>query len=189
MAERKKRKRVTEPEALAIYLKLGERRSYRKLRKVCGDNGAMQPTFRTLVKWANEKDWKGKAEKYDADVAAGIVEAAVHQTVVEAADVLKALNRFSATALKRAAELAHGDVNMNALVDNAIKAFQQAEVMTGGVSDRTEAKNDQTVRLDAAAKKLEDDLAKRYGFEKGCEPENGDDAATGDEDSSPSLVH
>lgn len=137
-------RKATPQEALSIYLGMGSDRSLPAVRaKLGSDAGVEVPTARTFEEWSSKFGWVRAAEEFDAKAGARLV-ARTQTAVVRAGfDRVLSLTMLAQRCLDtaNAASLDPGDINaadIRALTSTAIEAIKTIEVLTGGVSDRTE---------------------------------------------------
>jgi hypothetical protein len=137
-------RKVTPQEALSLYLGLGAERSLTVLRQRLIDDASIEPVaLRTLADWSSRDGWVRAAEEFDAKASARLV-ARTQTAVVRAGfDRVMSLTMLAQRCLDlaNAATLDPSSLNaadIRSLASTAIEAIKSVEVLTGGVSDRTE---------------------------------------------------
>lgn len=141
-------------DALAVYLELGPGRSLAKVRAALDERYGKGPALGTLGAWSSEHKWVRQAKEYDARVAAAAIEKAESQAIdVRTAQIgaYEAALRMGTKVLEQAEKLfeeatdenggpfqVKSIADLNAIVDAIDKASKRLEVLSGGVSDRTE---------------------------------------------------
>jgi hypothetical protein len=130
--------KISEPEARVAYLAMGPSRSLAKLAATWPT--AIRASLTTAKAWSSKFGWSKLARAYDQRVATKVVEKVEAAQVKETVSAVLALEQFATGALLTAATR-FGEASVGELVDKAIDALKQYQVMTGGVSDRTMALN------------------------------------------------
>ncbi len=129
--------KLSREQGLNIYLGLGAGRSLRRVRLACGPD-AVSP--RTLDNWSKQDAWPARAKAHDAEVAAEAQRKVAKAQAAEQASTALCIETFVRAAFKRATELvakAETVKDLEAIIDKAVEAQKQLEVMEGRVSDRT----------------------------------------------------
>jgi hypothetical protein len=135
---------ITPGEALADYLAMGAERSISKLfRRYSESNLAKPPAEITLKWWSRRDHWVEQAREFDERVGRRLRARAETAAVKQSFNRVAALNAVAQRCLEVAAnsnvENATSATDIRALVAAAVDAIKLAEVLTGGVSDRTES--------------------------------------------------
>jgi hypothetical protein len=135
---------VSAGQALADYLAMGAERSISKLfRRYSESNLAKRPAEITLKWWSRRDHWVEEAREFDERVGrrlrARAETAAVKQSFDRIAALTAVARRCLDVAIHGELEKATTATDIRALVTAAIDAIKLTEVLTGGVSDRTES--------------------------------------------------
>ena len=135
---------VSAAQALADYLAMGAERSISKLfRRYSESNLAKPPAEITLKWWSRRDHWVEEAKEFDERVGRRLRARAETAAVRQSFNRVAALNAVAQRCLEVAAhsniENATSAADIRALVTAAVDAIKLAEVLTGGVSDRTES--------------------------------------------------
>ncbi len=134
-------------ECLQIYKMLGPHRSMPKIFQYLKNQGRKSPAVVTMKKWATKHNWKFHIDTYDREVANAAEARAKEEYGAVAAEEIGSL----ATQYRKAAnklirkiatkidglKLMDGS-QIKAAVEATVALSKAAEVMDGGVSDRTE---------------------------------------------------
>jgi len=142
---------ITPEQALAIYLEMGADRSIAKLHQRLTEIAPSAPVLRTLKSWSKSGDWVRKAAAHDAQVGKRLIDKVETAQVKEQWSVLQKLEAAIDIALdvenlRLAAGMASSKGDFAASLKAAVEAIKLREVMTGGVSERSESKSDITVK-------------------------------------------
>jgi hypothetical protein len=135
---------ISRDEALVLYLRIGGRRSLTRLhRHITETTPAAAVCLRTLKEWSRRYSWTRRAAEFDADAAHRLVERAQRDIVEEQFDRIRSLRIVAKNCLEAAGaieiDLSSGTAaEVRTLTTAAIDAIKMIEVLTGGVSDRTE---------------------------------------------------
>jgi hypothetical protein len=136
---------ISRDEALALYLRLGGRRSLTRLhRQITETTPAAAVCLRTLKEWSRRYSWTRRAAEFDAGAAHRLVERAQRDIVEEQFDRIRSLRIVAKNCLEAAGaieiDLSSGTAaEIRTLTTTAIDAIKMIEVLTGGVSDRIES--------------------------------------------------
>lgn len=159
--------RLTAGTALTLYLGLGGDRSLAKV--AAGVPAGDRVSMKTLKQWSARDGWGKLAKAHDRKVTTRANEVLVATQGREQASAALAMDKFAQAAFAKAAELvgtAENVADLAVMVTSAVDALKQLAVMTGGVSDRTEA-----VAAPAKAKtpaERQADLEAKYGLGAGA---------------------
>ncbi len=132
------RQRLAEPHVRAAYLAMPTPRSLRRLHADLARGDGDAPSLGTVERWSRRHGWSRLAREHDVRVAtraATIVEKAQAKTAAERASWLLEQGE---KLVELGVLLAH-EGDPAALVRVGIEVQKYADVLTGGVSDRTEA--------------------------------------------------
>lgn len=148
-------RRIAPDEAFVAYLTFGPSRSLVKLRKHYeADPGVKTPAIATLKSWSTQHAWMARAREHDSKAAARAHELAVAEQGLAHWDAAQALYKTAELSLDRLqAVLPQVPVSADsakALKDIAIDSIKAAEVLSGGVSDRTDSGKAQDDAADPA---------------------------------------
>lgn len=161
-------------ECLQLYKMMGPSRSMAKVRTYLKNQGRKQPAEATLKNWSAKFNWKFHVEVYDREVMAkadAISQAEYAKVVAEDIHTIATRYRSAATKIiKRVDEkiqhlkLADGS-QVRAAVEAAVALTKAAEVLDGGVSDRTENRSVMSVEeRKSAAERLVDEAFSKGSF-------------------------
>jgi hypothetical protein len=135
---------ISRDEALGLYLRLGGRRSLTRLhRQITETTPAAAVCLRTLKEWSRRYSWTRRAADFDADAAHRLIERAQRDIVEEQFDRIRSLRIVAKHCLEAAGAIeidpsSGTAAEVRTLTTTAIDAIRMIEVLTGGVSDRTE---------------------------------------------------
>jgi hypothetical protein len=135
---------ISPGEALADYLAMGAERSINKLFRRYSDSNLAKPPAEITLKWWSRRDhWVEQAREFDERVGRRLRARAETAAVKQSFNRIAALNAVAQRCLEVAAhsniESATSAADIRALVTAAVDAIKLVEVLTGGVSDRTES--------------------------------------------------
>jgi hypothetical protein len=136
---------ITPQQALVDYLALGGERSLRRLVQHYDEIGMRNsPSFATVALWSSRFGWDRKAREHDDFVGAALLSRLRDEAVRREFDRVAALMKVAQRCLEVAAtvdidESSATVADIKALTTTAIDAIKMVEVLTGGVSDRTES--------------------------------------------------
>lgn len=156
-------KKLSADECLPAYLALGPERSLRKLRQVLlKDEPTRTPADRTIKGWSADRNWQAAAAAHDLKVKEAVVQKVAAVQIRDGTNRLLRIHGFVDAAFARATELVGGQTDLSKIVLMAIEAEKQAQVMVGGVSNRTETISgaDSVTAADILRRRLED----QYGL-------------------------
>jgi len=130
--------------ALSKYLELGQGRSLNKLHKTLGNNA---PSYDTLKRWCNRFDWVKIAQETDYKARKKLQEkhsTEISEKTFNEISELQEINKKLLTRINQ--ELNALDLNLKpeqikSLGDLALSVSKHTQVLTGGVSERTELTN------------------------------------------------
>jgi hypothetical protein len=137
--------RISRDEAFAAFLRLGAGRSLRQLHRYLTTSApGKRVSLRTIKEWSRRGGWIEKAVEFDTDAAQRLVERAKNDIVDEQFDRIRGLRVVVQHCLDAAGaidiDLSSGTAaEVRTLTTTAIDAIKMIEVLTGGVSDRTES--------------------------------------------------
>lgn len=144
----------TPEECLAIYQMLGPTRSLPKIGMYLRNQARKAPADPTLKNWSKKHNWKFHIDSYDRDVTARAIERTKQEQAegekVEITTLATKYRTVTSKLLRKIEQkiehlkLADG-TQLKAAVDAAVNLAKAAEVMDGGVSDRTESRNIMTL--------------------------------------------
>jgi hypothetical protein len=160
---------ISRDEALGLYLRLGGRRSLTRLhRQITETTPAAAVCLRTLKEWSRRYNWTRRAADFDADAARRLVERAARDIVEEQFDRIQSLRIVAKHCLEAAGAIeidpsSGTAAEIRTLTATAIDAIKMIEVLTGGVSDRTETARGIATEAKQLLQKLERQKARRHG--------------------------
>jgi hypothetical protein len=134
---------ITPQQALVDYLALGGERSLRRLvqhyNEILMKN---PPSFATVALWSSRFGWDRKAREHDDFVGAALLSRLRDEAVQREFDRVAALMKVAQRCLEVAGAIDIDEssatvADIKALTTTAIDAIKLAEVLTGGVSERT----------------------------------------------------
>jgi hypothetical protein len=161
---------ISRDEALGLYLRLGGRRSLTRLhRQITETTPAAAVCLRTLKEWSRRYSWTRRAADFDADAAHRLVERAQRDIVEEQFDRIRSLRIVAKNCLDAAGAIeidpsSGTAAEVRTLTTTAIDAIKMIEVLTGGVSDRTETARGIAIEAKELLQKLEQQ--KRAGMDQ-----------------------
>ena len=138
------RKTVVKPEeALNKYLELGQGRSLNKLNKILGSNS---PAYDTLKRWCSKFDWVELAKQTDFKARQTMKEKhsiELSEKTFNEISELQDINKKLLIKINQTLNTTHIDKpeHIKSLGDLALSVSKQIQVLTGGVSERTELNN------------------------------------------------
>jgi hypothetical protein len=140
---------------------MGAERSISKLFRRYSESDLANPPAEITLKWWSRRDhWVEAAREFDERVGRRLRARAETAAVKQSFNRVAALNAVAQRCLEVAA---HGEIenatsaaDMRALVAAAVEAIKLAEVLTGGVSDRTESARGIAAEAKELLQKLEE---------------------------------
>ena len=138
------RKTVVKPEeALNKYLELGQGRSLNKLNKILGDNS---PAYDTLKRWCGRFNWVELAKETDYKARQTMKEKhsiELSEKTFNEINELQEINKKLLVKINQELNVMQIDKpeHIKSLGDLALSVSKQVQVLTGGVSERTELSN------------------------------------------------
>ena len=138
------RKTVVKPEeALNKYLELGQGRSLNKLNKILGINS---PAYDTLKRWCGKFNWVELAKETDFKARQTMKEKhsiELSEKTFNEISELQDINKKLLIKINQTLNTTHIDKpeHIKSLGDLALSVSKQIQVLTGGVSERTELNN------------------------------------------------
>ena len=135
-------------ECLEIYKQLGPSRSFPKIRLYLKNQGRKAPAITTLKNYSAKFKWIFHAREYDLDIARRVDENRKVELAKEAqedlSDLAGKMRSVAHKALgKLKSKLEHLSIKsggeFKAVAEAAVALNKAAEVLSGGVSDRTES--------------------------------------------------
>lgn len=155
----------TPEECLEVYKRLGPARSMANVRRWFLQNKRVPPGHTTLKKWSAEHKWTVVCTEWDQQVARIADEKIKEQQAMDQAadmgNLAKYMRLVSLKGLKKLSnkidslDLKTGG-EMKAVADACVALNKAAEVLTGGVSDRTERVASTAAERKEAAESLVD---------------------------------
>ena len=157
---------ITEREARAAYLKMGGRRSAKRLHQKFIKGGRKTPSMRTIAKWRARHDWVQLAKEHDETVASGvaaeIARDATAQAITRAMQfdtlatetlqmAIDGLKEIDATGLKA--------TDIRALAEVSERAAKMYELLEGRATDRTD--NLTRAKMDALMEEMNAEIEER----------------------------
>lgn len=133
--------KVTEPEARAAYLAQTPPRSMQRLADELRARFGSVPSQRTFENWSSKHSWRRLAREHDERVAQKAATIVVNRQAKTAAERAALLMDQGERLVDIGLQLAH-EGDPAALVRVGIEVQKYADVLTGGVSDRTETLTD-----------------------------------------------
>lgn len=134
-------------ECLEIYKQLGPSRSFPKIQQYLKNQGRKSPAITTLKNWSRKLKWAFHAREYDLEIARRVDENRKAELAKEAqedlSDLAGKMRQVAHKALaKLKVKLEHLSIKsggeFKAVAEAAVALNKAAEVLSGGVSDRTE---------------------------------------------------
>ena len=130
-------------EALNKYLELGQGRSLNKLNKILGINS---PAYDTLKRWCSKFDWVELAKQTDFKARQTMKEKhsiELSEKTFNEISELQEINKKLLIKINQTLNTTHIDKpeHIKSLGDLALSVSKQVQVLTGGVSERTELNN------------------------------------------------
>lgn len=134
-------------EVYKAYELMGPSRSIPKVRKLFIDNGRQLPSEITIKKWSSKGEWQFRVKEFDRDTARTMDEIRKNELAKEGAEQLGNMaSKMRAVGLKGLRRLEKSIETVKIKTGNEFKAMadacvalnKAAEVLDGGVSDRTE---------------------------------------------------
>jgi hypothetical protein len=181
---------VGAPEAEKIWVEMGKGRTIKRVMQEMAALKRPMPSLATVKKWSQKHNWKDKARQYDLELAMAADERIKAQRAAKGAKQLVDLaTEFRGTAKKLIARLnariAHIKVKSGgeakAIAEAAVSLNRAAEVLDGGVGDRTEHRETLTIEeREQAAASMVDDVFKQLRTNKGNDNRPDDADAVGD---------
>lgn len=177
---------VGREEALKIWCEMGKGRTLRRVEEHIAHLKRPGPSRHTLKKWSTQENWAEKATLYDTEVAMKADDLMkVEKAKKGARECLDLASEFRKTSGKIMKRL-HARIDQikiksggeaKAMAEAAVALNRAAEVLDGGVGDRTEHR--ETVSIEDrqnAAMVMVDDLFKQVRTQKGNDnkPNAGD---------------
>lgn len=158
---------VNKDEAFKIFCEMGRGRTLARVEKTIADMKRPGPARSTLKSWSAENNWAEKATLYDMEVAAKADEIIKAKKAESGArECMDLASSFRKTADKLIKRLEQRITNIKvksgseakAMAEAAVALNRAAEVLDGGVGDRTEHRETVTLeeRENAAAAMVED---------------------------------
>ena len=130
-------------EALNKYLELGQGRSLNKLNKILGINS---PAYDTLKRWCSKYNWVELAKQTDFKARETMKEKhsiELSEKTFNEISELQEINKKLLIKINQTLNTTHIDKpeHIKSLGDLALSVSKQIQVLTGGVSERTELNN------------------------------------------------
>ena len=130
-------------EALNKYLELGQGRSLNKLNKILGINS---PAYDTLKRWCSKYNWVELAKETDFKARQTMKEKhsiELSEKTFNEISELQEINKKLLIKINQTLNITNIDKpeHIKALGDLALSVSKQVQVLTGGVSERTELNN------------------------------------------------
>ena len=130
-------------EALNKYLELGQGRSLNKLNKILGSNS---PAYDTLKRWCSKYNWVELAKQTDFKARETMKEKhsiELSKKTFNEISELQEINKKLLIKINQTLNITNIDKpeHIKALGDLALSVSKQVQVLTGGVSERTELNN------------------------------------------------
>ena len=130
-------------EALNKYLELGQGRSLNKLSKILGSNS---PAYDTLKRWCSKFDWVELAKQTDFKARQTMKDKhsiELSEKTFNEISELQDINKKLLIKINQTLNTTHIDKpeHIKSLGDLALSVSKQVQVLTGGVSERTELNN------------------------------------------------
>jgi len=130
-------------EALNKYLELGQGRSLNKLNKILGSNS---PAYDTLKRWCSKFDWVELAKQTDFKARQTMKDKhsiELSEKTFNEISELQDINKKLLIKINQTLNTTHIDKpeHIKSLGDLALSVSKQVQVLTGGVSERTELNN------------------------------------------------
>lgn len=162
----------TPEECLSIYMELGPNRSISKVGVYLGNQRRRVPAMPTLKRWAAKGKWRFHAHEYDVEVSRMAQEELQRDQAKDAAADLGKLATKMRQVSHRMLDKLKNKVDQlkissggeaKSLAEAAVALNKAAEVLDGGVSDRTESRNVMTVEeRKTKAQSIVDDAFKQF---------------------------
>ncbi len=137
-------RKVTAEQAFEDYVALGPGRSIRKLDEQYQNNSKVRaPSVGTLMRWSGQHQWQAKLAEHNEKVAEQVQDKLAKTEAAERWDAVQACRDAARDAMKRGVEMltsveGKNGADVKAIFDTAINLLGKADVLEGGVSNRTE---------------------------------------------------
>jgi hypothetical protein len=155
---------MKEPEARTVYLAMGPGRSLDKLHRNCTESG-LKVGRSTLAVWSRKHGWPALAAEHDAKVGAKVEKKLAEREANTRAAVAGKYLDFSSDAIDQARAALAGADSVKEIIEAAVAATKQSEVMTGGVSDRqqrVEGEEEEAAKVQREAEEILIRVAAQY---------------------------
>lgn len=165
----KNKRRVTEPQARAAYLKMPGRRSSKAVRDRFIRLGWSTPSIRRFDIWRSRHKWVSLAREHDRMVADGVLEAVAKETTKTVVSRAKQFDELSTESLQASIDgLKELDrkslkaTDIRALAEVSVSAARMVELLEGRATER---KDDLTRQdMDKLMEDMADELNERLKF-------------------------
>ena len=163
---------VGHEECLQVFKDIGPKRSHAKIIAILQSQGRKAPAHNTIKSWAVKFGWPSKVKEYDLEVAKmaerEIQEKHAEKAVEEVTHLATKMRSVSNKILSKlelsvpGLKVSSGN-EVRALAEGAVALNKAAEVLDGGVSDRTENRETLTIEeRKSKAMSMVDDAFKKF---------------------------